>query len=334
MTAAGTLHDVCPLPRELWPAGARRGFRIRFRSRDGVTSGSVFFPEASGHAAESPLLTWAHCFLGLDRHNMPSRRGLPGAELKHLSAWLRRGFAVAAPDYEGLDGCGISPFPAPDGIAHDVVTICLAAQELDDSVGSAVVAGGFCQGAAAVLHATVPPHLRARLDHRATVALSPPDYAAYFQHVTRDPDFPADALVLTLLAGTRSADPRLCPEEFLTCEGKEMLDAATSHSVPELRTLLAPYTVADLGIQDIARHPALAEAFERSADVPPAAANRVLLASVAGDPTVPPDHLRRITERVAAHGCEVAQASYAGRHMDVLSLAASDAVRWAAECTG
>ncbi|MBB5917458.1 hypothetical protein BJY24_006370 [Nocardia transvalensis] len=310
------LVEAAPSAPGLWPRGAVDGYRIRFRSGDRTTSGSVFLPPPV-RGESCPLMTWAHCFVGLDRTNAPSLRGLPGAELKHLSAWLRDGFAVAVADYAGLDGHGLAPFPGTDSIARDIAGICSAARELDGSIGTDVIAAGFCQGASAVLRVGVP-----------VVALAPPDYLSYFDGVTRDPDVPADALILVLLAALRAEDPDFRPDEFLTDAGNTLLDTIVPLSMREMRRLVASVTVRDLGVRDVTDRTRVAGQLAHPAPSP-ADSTPVLLCTVDGDPLTPAPSVRRYRAELAARGSETSYRSYPGQHMDILSSAAADAVAWA-----
>ncbi|WP_280384940.1 hypothetical protein [Nocardia wallacei] len=327
MTALTSLTEVGVIDPERWPSGARGGYRIRFCSGDRVTTGSVFLPPPMPGRSEVPLCTWAHCFVGLDRQNAPSRRGLPGVELKHLSRWIANGFAVAVADFEGLDGHGLNPFPHPSWIAADVLAICPAARELDERIGNVVVAAGFCQGAGPVLHAS--PRPPSELELRGIVSLAPPDWLSYFTMVTRDPDFRADALAVAMLAGMRTADERFHPEDFLTDTGTAMLDAITSLSVPEMRKLLAPFTVRDLGLCELTRRPRVAAFLEQCDTLPERGEASILLAAADADALAPRSRVRRCAEELSVRGVAVTTALYTGEHLGILSSAAPEAVEWA-----
>ncbi|MEV0252344.1 hypothetical protein AB0H76_37550 [Nocardia sp. NPDC050712] len=327
MTTWTHLAEVCPLPPELWPAGAGGGYRIRYRDSGRVSSGSVFLP--AGEPASMPLLTWAHCFVGLDRHSAPSVCGLPRVEREHLSGWLARGFAVAAADFKGLDGCGLSPFPGTHQIAADLMGICPAARELDERIEKTVLAGGFCQGGRAALHAAHPGF---ELNYKGAVALAPPDYLPYFTEVTADADRPADALILVLLAGMRGTDASFRPEDFLTRTGAECLSAITSLSVRQMRELLAPYTVGDLGVHRVAARTPVTAALTRCRSLPPTPTKSFLVCTIEADPVSPPASAARSCAQLAGNGAEVVHRTYTGgAHMDVLGLAAADVLEWAVE---
>ncbi|MEU8896762.1 hypothetical protein [Nocardia sp. NPDC048505] len=320
------LTEVRAIAPELWPAGTAQGYRLRYRDGDRISSGSLFLPACA--PASMPLLTWAHCFVGLDEHNAPSRRGLPRVEREHLAAWLARGFAVAAADFQGLDGCGVHPFPATRQIAADIMGICPAARELDDRLEKTVLAGGFCQGARAVLHAAAGPDL----NYRGAVALAPPSYAPYYTMVTGHADLPADALILVLLAGMRAADPGFRPQRYLNRRGAQLLDAVTSLSVKQMRELLAPYTVGDLGAQRLTRHQPVVQALTRCRDFAPSATKSVLVCTMDADPISPRGGAQRGCDQLARHGTDVIHRAYTGGgHLDVLRLAADDTVAWALE---
>ncbi|WP_194817288.1 hypothetical protein [Nocardia sp. XZ_19_385] len=329
MTQWTHLVDACPIAPELWPAGAGSGYRIRYHDDGRISSGSLFLPSPDRAPASMPLLTWAHCFVGLDHHNAPSLRGLPGIELKFLSRWLAAGFAIAAADYKGLDGCGLNPFPGARQIASDIIAICPAARELDERIEKTVVAAGFCQGGVAALHTS---HPGPELNYKGAIALAPPDYLSYFSMVTRDAELPADAFILALLAGVRISDERFHPEEFLTRKGAELLEAITPLSVPEMRQLLTPYTVGDLGAQRLTLRKPVAAALSHCQRIPSVTAKSLLVCTVGADPLAPRTAAQHYCEELTRRGAEVTHRSYTtGGHMDILNLAAADAIDWAVE---
>ncbi|MEV6521803.1 lipase family protein [Longispora sp. NPDC051575] len=328
--ASGTLAEVSPLPARLWPDGSGRGVRLSFWSGGRLTSGAVLFPRTAPPAGGWPLLAWGHCMVGVGGPNAPSLRGLPRLEREHLAAWLRRGFAVVAPDYRGLDTHGVNPFPHGGALAGDLLDIARAVRELDAPVGTPVIAAGFSQGAGVALAAAARWRAHAPdLDYRGTAALAPLDHLAFFTEVTRHGDAPVEQLVPMMLAGLRAHDPTFRPLEFLTSTGVRILERATTASMPQIRSALLRLRNTDLGTSGLTRRPDVRRLL-RTAQAQVCRYDRpVLLCTTDRDVLAPPRSTARLAARLRRCGTDVGYRSFDGPdHLAVLPVAADHVARW------
>ncbi|WP_386779039.1 lipase family protein [Longispora fulva] len=305
--------------------------RLRYWSRGRLTSGSVFLPEAEPSGTGWPIVTWAHCMVGIGGSNAPSLGGLPRLERVHLTAWLRRGFVVAAADYLGLDAHGITPYPYGEPLASDILDIARAVQDLGAPIDAPVIAAGFSQGADVALYAALLWQSHApELDFRGTVALAPLDYPTFFTAVTKDEDSPVEQLVPMLLAGMRAHSPTFEPRDFLTDHGNRLVEVAATASMPQMRAAMAPFRNSDLGVSGMMRRLdiqcLLAEARPPVTRYHPP----LLLCTTTRDILSPPKSTARLQTQLRECGTDATFRCYEGvNHLSALPTTAHDSARWA-----
>ncbi|WP_051305024.1 alpha/beta hydrolase family protein [Chitinilyticum litopenaei] len=162
-------------------AGSSQLLRYRkpaIRGGDTEANTLLFTPKGTAPAGGWPLVVWAHGTTGVADACAPSRDFALDQDRDMVAALLQAGFAVLAPDYEGLDAPGIHPYLSLDSQGRSITHAVLAAHEVIDTrftrfaPGWAVIGhsqGGFAALAAAQ-HASA---LRERYPLRATVALAP-----------------------------------------------------------------------------------------------------------------------------------------------------------------
>ncbi|WP_169812610.1 lipase family protein [Nocardia acidivorans] len=333
----GKLLDVDPLDRALWPDGAERAYRILYSAPNfsgdmRAVSGSVFVPRPS--ATPAPLLTWAHCTVGINEHNAPSRVGLIPEERAHLSHWLRAGFVVAATDYEGLGTDEPHPYLDGEAIADDIIDIALAVHEMDLDIDNRTVIGGFSQGghgslfAAALCTAYAP-----ELELLGTVSLAPPvRFLEFVRSNTEDGAQPVHALVPTILAGLHTRRPEFEPGDRLSPIGRELLDAARTRSMGELDALCSATTNDGAGITGIAEWQPLIDALESTS--PPATKydRPIYLCAGGADPVFTAAQGREFAEALVDCGTDITFRDFESLdHIGLLEPAAREATRWAAD---
>ncbi|GAB2669140.1 lipase family protein [Nocardia goodfellowii] len=335
--ANGTLLTVEPLPRELWPEGTKQGYRIEyvasnFSGGKRAVGGSVFVPESG--ATPSPVLTWAHCTVGSNAHNAPSKVGLIPEERAHLAQWLAAGFVVAASDYEGLGTSEPHPYLDGEAIADDVIDIARAVHHMDLDVDNRTVIGGFSQGghgslfAAAICTAYAP-----ELDLRGTVSLAPPvRFLEFIQPYTADGDKPVHALVPTILAGLRNRRPEFDPGIRVSPVGRDLIEAATRQSMAELDALCSATTNDEAGITGIATWQPLIDALA-STSPPVTKYDRPLFLCAGGaDPVFTSRQGSGYSTALAECGSDITFQDYESLdHFGLLEPAAHTATRWAAD---
>lgn len=168
------------------PAGAR-AWRIMYASRtwddQPVAATGLIIVPIDKAAKPRPVLVWAHGTTGGARGCAPSlapdpargfleRGGASGYPIDigtpYLQELLARGYAVAAPDYQGLGGPGVHQFLVGDTAARGALDAARAARQIRGSkAGTDVVMLGWSQGGQAALAAgeiatAYAPELRVR----------------------------------------------------------------------------------------------------------------------------------------------------------------------------
>jgi pimeloyl-ACP methyl ester carboxylesterase len=163
--------------------GARRSLRVLYRSRalDGspiAVSGMVWLPRGRAPRGGWPVLSWAHGTTGVADAcaiSKPSGLGFFSYAFPQLEAWLARGYAVVATDYEGLGTAGPHPYLIGRSEGRGVLDIARAAQALDRRVGRRLAIAGHSQGGqAALFAASLAPRWTPDLRLSSTVAFAPP----------------------------------------------------------------------------------------------------------------------------------------------------------------
>ena len=117
--------------------GGVQGWRVLYHStsvdgRDIVVSGLVFAP-AGPAAGPRPVVAWGHGSVGLGDSCAPSRSpgDLIGSSI--LSELLRRGYVVAATDYEGLGTPGSHPWLVGQSEGRGVLDSVRAARQIPEA---------------------------------------------------------------------------------------------------------------------------------------------------------------------------------------------------------
>ena len=133
-------------------------------------SGLVTLPSRPAPKGGWPVVSWAHGTTGIADICAPSRMAngpsnfYVSSLLSEMNGWLKRGYAVAQTDYQGLGTPGMHPFLIGAAEGRSVIDIVSAARRLNAHVGKSWVAIGHSQGGhatlwAAALGPSYAPHL-------------------------------------------------------------------------------------------------------------------------------------------------------------------------------
>ncbi|MEU4897893.1 lipase family protein [Streptomyces sp. NPDC044780] len=221
-------------------ATATKAWRIAYRSttatgRPDVVSGTVIVPD-DRRQGPRPLVTWGIGAVGLADGCAVSGRFPQGtvreAQLIHLA--LRRGWAVAVTDYEGLGTPGDHTYTVGRSAGHAVLDAARAAQRLpgaglspDAPVGVVGYSqGGQAAGWAAELHASYAPELRLKGTVAGGVPADLPTTLAHNDGGT------GAGLALMALAGQDAAFPELRLDSYLNDRGRGHVDFMKRNCVP------------------------------------------------------------------------------------------------------
>ena len=116
-----------PFDVKLTPPHASLARRILYSSWDGRFDQAIRadsgWSSARRHRAEGRLAAACrnHGTMGLADTCAPSWSGPIGRDKAYIDAWLAAGFAVVAPDYQGLGTDGVHPYGAWDAESYSVL---------------------------------------------------------------------------------------------------------------------------------------------------------------------------------------------------------------------
>ena len=184
----------------------------------------VFTPQTVKPAGGWPLVVWAHGTTGVADACAPSRQGLKGNEY-FIAKLLAAGYAVVAPDYEGLGEPSAKeshPFLNLKSAAYSITDAVVAASKLLDNTAEtrwSVV--GHSQGGHAALGAAQYAS-RAQLNYKGAIAIAPASNLALVlgggeQKAAQEQDVkkkvqtlaPLDTFTALIAAGLRNTAPTL-----------------------------------------------------------------------------------------------------------------------------
>lgn len=146
----------------VWPqiggaVGNAKAYRILYRSTGAngepiAVSGAVFIPNGAPPHRRRDVIAWAHPTTGVVDHCAPTLLPDLAGTVAGLEEMMRRGFVVAATDYEGLGVKGMHPYLIGASEAHSVIDSVRAARQLPDTLASDRFAvWGHSQGGHAAL---------------------------------------------------------------------------------------------------------------------------------------------------------------------------------------
>ncbi|MBS1089918.1 lipase family protein [Gluconobacter wancherniae] len=141
------------------PPNTARAMRILYSSTDGLVaghrvavSGYVLFPKGPMPKGGWRLISWAHGTTGFADACAPSRMGPAPRDRAYLGAWLEKGFAIVATDYQGLGTPGPHPYLLYQPEAYSVLDATRAViADTSLNIRNEVVLVGQSQGAGAAL---------------------------------------------------------------------------------------------------------------------------------------------------------------------------------------
>lgn len=228
----GKRHGDLLRARRLTGAAALRGARrtdlllYRGTGVDGkpvAISGALSIPKGKAPRGGWPVVSYAHGTTGLADQCAPTRDGKSGFSsyvYPTLTGWLKRGWAVARTDYEGLGTPGLHPYLVGDSEGRAVLDIVRASRQLDARVSTRrVVLAGHSQGGhAALWAAALAPKYTRELRVKGTVAFAPASHTGEQGALIAGLKEPSGltGLAASILAGAEVARPGLKIAEKLT----------------------------------------------------------------------------------------------------------------------
>lgn len=258
----GTLLSIQAQNTDLFPNASQR-FLITYRSRGIqsepiVASGFILLPKGKAPKEGWPILAWAHGTTGVADTCAPSSDYVGGPvhiyqqiAAKALNAWLARGYAVVAPDYQGLGTPSGHPYMNAQSQLHTVVDAVRTTHHLKPyKFNKNWYVMGHSQGGAASLAVAAYGQKDApELNLRGAIALAPGGYQyegiAEYVATHSQIDTSVAAFFPIVLLGAEAADPSLAPANLVSPEMVKILNQARSRCLSELQSDLkqAPKTV-------------------------------------------------------------------------------------------
>lgn len=251
----GTMLSLEAQTPDLFSYAAER-YIITYRSRGVheepiVASGYILLPKGKAPKGGWPVLAWAHGTTGVADTCAPSGDYADGPvhvyqkiASKALNAWLARGYAIVAPDYQGLGTSGGHPYMNAQSQLHTVVDAVRAMHQLKSVKLSKnwYVMGHSQGGAASLTVAAFGQKDAPELNLLGAIALAPGGYkyegiAEYVANQSYiDPS--VAAFLPIVLLGAEAAEPALSANDFVSPEMQKILNQARNRCLSELQTEL------------------------------------------------------------------------------------------------
>lgn len=262
-TQPGTLLSIESQQPSSLLSHADQRFLVTYRSRgiNGepiVASGFILLPKGKVPKGGWPVLAWAHGTTGVADTCAPSEDYVGGPVHAYqqiastaLNAWLARGYAIVAPDYQGLGTPGGHPYMNATSQLHTVVDAVRAVHFLQPHQLSKqwLVMGHSQGGAAALTVAAYGQKDAPEFDLRGAIALAPGGYQyqgiAEYAVTHPKPEPSVAAFFPIVLLGAQAADPSIVPENLVSPEMKALVIHARSRCLSELQADLkkSPATI-------------------------------------------------------------------------------------------
>lgn len=137
----------------------------------------VFTPKGTAPTGGWPVVVWAHGTTGAADKCAPSRNALVGEEKALIMALLNKGYAVVAPDYEGLGNDKVAhPYLNSSSAAKSILYALSKANESYGNLSKDWSVIGWSQGGHAALAAAETHSALAGYNFKGTVAIAPASY--------------------------------------------------------------------------------------------------------------------------------------------------------------
>lgn len=207
---------------------ARRTTLVLYRSvlPDGkatAVSGLVFTPRGKAPRTGWKLISWAHGTTGIADVCAPSRDlGNPYASYVYpqFNSWLKRGYAIAQTDYQGLGTPGTHMYLIGRAEGASVDDIALAARKIDPSIGNRFAIAGHSQGGqAALFAAAMSGRDRPSMRFVGVAAFAPASHLltqVEAAHALTSPGGDLSALGALIVAGAAADSPAINLHALLT----------------------------------------------------------------------------------------------------------------------
>lgn len=354
--AAGEVIATAPTAFDSHLVGLAEIMRYRMVGVDGVmqeTQAVVLTPAGEAPEGGWPLLVWGHGTTGVADACAPSRTDNLFGYLPLVNGFLSAGFALVAPDYEGMGNAGSDhPYLHLESSTQAMTLAAKAAVATYPQLSNRFAAVGHSQGAHAAIGLAKQADQTAPLDFVGAVAIAPASqletsarqFIATVQDTDVDPGVRVEAgvrwlaYVSFLLYGLEVADPSFDVSQVYGENGAALEEAVQTACLADifygLRTTvpLLLDTQGDLETvlqSEYLEHPKV-QAYLRETELGPLGSidKPVLMLQGSVDPTVLPGLSRALRDRMLDEGVAVDYREYPGDHLSILQLSGPDAIGW------
>jgi alpha-beta hydrolase superfamily lysophospholipase len=264
------------------------------RGRDVAASGVVVVPTGTPPRGGWPVVVDAHGTSGIARDCAPSLM----RDLYHgdqIMQFVRKGWAVVAPDYAGMGTTGTPEFLNRTGEANDVIDALGAAHQAQSGLSARWVLWGHSQGGGAALAVAERQRTRPQPGYLGAVVTSPTaDLPAVADHLTTAPGL--GGFVPLLVKGASFSDPRIKPPRILAPEAVNRLEVTATGCLGVTAAVYGDLTGPSLVAPGALADPRFARYLKENSTGDRAVGGPLLLLQGDADTAVP----RAITDTVAA----------------------------------
>lgn len=319
----GKLLKTETIPTQSDMPSAREAVRLLHTSTDvrwnsGLipVSSTVFLPEGPPPAGGWPVIAWGHGTVGLADVCAPSWTGFKPRDAAYLDAWLDAGFAVVAPDYQGLGGPGQHPYLHWQTSGRSMLDSIRAARELaPESISDRVILAGQSQGSGAAIGAGImAAEYAAELDILGVIATGA--NVTFPEGPVSLPIRNSGNFFLSIVSGgLRDDAPDV--EEILNDKGRQLLATSRIACTKELGMQAQELGIASLEDAFTVSIEELAEYRRQITDMPMVAVSSpFLIATGLDDETVEPIRQFAVASALCESGNTVSWQSYEGMDHD------------------
>ena len=343
--ARGALIWARPFNTAAALPSAARNYLVLYNSRgpddsDVTVSGTVSIPPGNPPAGGWPLITWTHGTTGLAPRCAPSSDTLDGPEHRYLSitqamldAFVKRGYAVVATDYQGFGAAGTQAYLVGLGEARSAIDIMRAARKIDLAIGTRYVVMGHSQGGQADLFtAASGPDYAPEFTLLGNVAIAPASHIGELvqEVVTGSRPSPILPFVTYVLQSFAAYYPEIALERILTPKALEHLPDTWEGCIDD--TLASGYWAESIPSRQFVTQPDLGSLLKAAAANEPGQlriAAPTLLIQGTSDRTIPPKATDAVARDLCRIGNSVSYRTYPdASHEGVLTVAKADIEAW------
>ena len=320
------------------PDGAQ-AYRVVYHSTGGGgeavdVTGVIIVPAGRAPVGGRPIVAWAHGTSGIADACAPSTNSWLFGSIAGLSDLLKRGYIVAATDYQGLGGPGLHPYLIGPSAAHSMLDAVRAARAVPDaSASSRYAVWGESQGGhAALWTAQRAASYAPELQLVAAAAAAPPvDLAA---NLTGNTNAVVRALLTAFTAASWSAIYNIPLSTIVRPVGQDLIRRLAENCVTldglKARTKvgLVRLTYQLRGV-NLNASPRWAELMRVNSVVPSNFGVPLLIAQGSADVIVSPSVTRQFVRQLCRAGQPVRFVEVAsGDHITIAKRTATTTIDW------